>query len=202
MHVDRARISEVVEAPHLIEQLCACEYAVGTGGEKVQQLDLLRGRVHALALDDEIVGLLVDHEIVERQLFGCVIGRDTPKYRAHARDDLGHFERLDDVVVRTHLQTGNAVGRFSLGCQHDDRHVAFRADLPADLPAIHDRHHDIEQQHIRLVRLPFFYALDAVFSLEDGISLAFEIQAQQLADVGFVLDNEYLFGHSSPPCFR
>ena len=30
VHVDRARISEVVEAPYLIEQLCACEYAVGT----------------------------------------------------------------------------------------------------------------------------------------------------------------------------
>ena len=55
-----------------------------------------------------------------------------------------------------------------------------------------------EQQHVRLVRLPLFDALYAVFRLEHRVAFALQIQAQQLTDVGLVLYDQYLLGHSSP----
>ena len=198
MYVNRSRVTEIVKAPYIVEQLCAGEHAVRTGGEKVQQLDLLRRRIHALALDNQIVRLLVDHQIVKRQLLGRIIRRHTAEYRTHARNDLRHFERLDDVVVRTHLQTGNAVRGLAFGRQHDDRHITLRTDLPADRPAVHHRHHHVEQQHVRLVGLPLFDALHAVFRLKHRVAFALQIQAQQLTDVGLVLYDQYLLGHSSP----
>ena len=82
MHVHGAAVAEIVKAPHLVEQLVARVDAVGRGREVVQQLQLLRGRVDLLAVDDQLVAVEVDDELVKGQALFCVVGDLTALMRA------------------------------------------------------------------------------------------------------------------------
>ena len=46
-------------------------------------------------------------------------------------------------------QTGDLVEGLSLGGQHDDGHLRGLADFLADIPAVHDGQHDVQQDEIR-----------------------------------------------------
>ena len=48
MHVHRARVAEVVEAPHLVKELVARVDAVRRGGEVIEKLQLFGRRVDLL----------------------------------------------------------------------------------------------------------------------------------------------------------
>ena len=66
-------------------------------------------------------------------------------------------------------------------------------DAAADLEAVHLGHHHIQQHHIRLELVEFLKALFAVVGGRDLIALLGQVEPQQLADVGIVVHNEYLF---------
>ena len=63
--------------------------------------------------------------------------------------------RLGHIVVGAELQADDAVGLLAHGRQHDDRRpLAGRfAQAPRDLPAIHVRHGDVEENEVRLFAL-------------------------------------------------
>ena len=191
-----------LDSPWFVEQLGTGEYAVGTLREEVQKLNLLRGCVHVLARDDELVGLLVNDEVVKGQ-FAAVVRGQTAQHSAYAGDDFAHLEGLYDVVIGTQFQTGYLVHGLALGRNHDDRHARARVtDFTDDLPAVHDRHHHVEQHHIGIFRLPLGQADRTVFRFGNVIALALEVQAQQLADVLIVLDDQDFFiAHVGIPTF-
>ena len=67
MDVHGAGIAEIIKAPHLVEQLVAGENAVGGGGKMIEKLHFLGGRLYALAVYDELIGIQIDHELIKYQ---------------------------------------------------------------------------------------------------------------------------------------
>jgi hypothetical protein len=66
-----------------------------------------------------------------------------------AREELGHVEGLDDVVVCTQLQTGDLVRQLPACSQHDDRRGdAVTPDLPAHIETVPPWKHHVEQDHV------------------------------------------------------
>ena len=61
-------------------------------------------------------------------------------------------ERFDQIVVGTHLETDDAVEFTPLGCQHDNRDRAVRAQPPTQTQSIFTRHQDVEDDEIDLRR--------------------------------------------------
>ena len=121
MNVHGAAVAEVVEAPHLIEQLIARVDAVGRCGQMIEQLQLLGRCVDLLAVHDQLVGVKVDDELIEHETLFRVLGDlRAAEHGVDARDELLHLKGLDEVIVRAHLETVDAVVDLSLGGEHDD----------------------------------------------------------------------------------
>ena len=198
MDVDGAAVAVVFEAPHLVQQLVAGVDPVGVRGEAVQQFQLLRGSFHHLALDPQLVAVHVEAEVVELDdaLGALGLGRGdgaAAQHRLDAGHDLFGVEGLDHVVVCAQLEAQHLIEGLALGRQHHDRGVAQLADAAADLEAVHPGHHDVQQHHVGLELVELFKALFAVVGRRDLIALLGQVEPQQLADVGIVVHNEYLF---------
>ena len=85
-------------------------------------------------------------------LVGGLVERAAAQQRGHAADQLGGRERLRDVVVGAELEPAQQVALGVLRGEHDDRHVAPGADLPARLLARELRQHQVEDHEVdRLV---------------------------------------------------
>ncbi len=86
-----------------------------------QEVELLRGQLHRRARDRDRARGPVDRDLAERRhVFG---GRriGAPQDGTDARHELAGGERLRDVVVRSQLQTGDAVDLLVPRRQDDDR---------------------------------------------------------------------------------
>ena len=73
------------------------------------------------------------------------------------------------------------------------------ADFAADLPAVLFRHHNVEQNHVRLVHTEGRHALHAVRSGFDLVALLLQIHPQKVAYVFVVVDDENFRHHISIP---
>ena len=81
---------------------------------------------------------------------GCAGG--SPQNSLDPSEQLSAAEGLSDVVVCTQLQAEHLVDLVSLGREHDDRHLALRAQAPANLDPVDLRQHAIEHDHIIAIR--------------------------------------------------
>ncbi len=71
----------------------------------IQQLQLLGGRVDFLPIHDQLVGVQVNHQLVERQPFAGVVGDLRPPQDCiDPSDELLHLKGLHHIVIRPHLQ--------------------------------------------------------------------------------------------------
>ena len=201
MHVHGAAVAEVVKAPHLVEQLVAGVDAVGRGRKVVQKLHLLGRRVDLFAVDDQLIGVEVDDELVEGELLalGLAVVAGAAQHGVHACKQLLDLKGLDDVVVRTHLQTGDLVLGLALGGEHDDGHFHGLAQLAADLPAVHHGQHDIKQHEVGLDLLGHLDGLAAVGRVRHLKAILLQVQTQQFRNVDIVLHDEHFLAHVMLP---
>ena len=87
----------------------------------IEQLQLLGRCVDLLAVHDQLVGVKVDDELIEHETLFRVLGDlRAAEHGVDARDELLHLKGLDEVIVRAHLETVDAVVDLSLGGEHDD----------------------------------------------------------------------------------
>ena len=201
MHVHRPGVAEVVEAPHLVQQLVAGEHPVGGGGQVVEQLQLLGGRIHPLAVHQQLVGVQVDHQLVEGELLlpgAVLVPAEAAEHRVDAGQHLLHLEGLDDVVVGAPLQAGHLVLGLSLGGEHDHRGLVALPDLLEHRPAVHHRQHDVQQHQVGVEGAEQLHALAAVVGYHRLEALLLQIEVEQLRNIGVVLHNQNLFRHSAP----
>ena len=202
MDIDGAAVAVVLKAPHLVQQLVAGVNTVGVGGQAVQQLQLLGGSLHHLALDPQLVAVHVQPQVVELDHALGALGLGggggaAAQHRLDAGHDFLGVKGLDHVIVRAQLQAQHLVKGLALGGQHHHRGVAQLADAAADLQAIHLGHHHIQQHHIGLDLIELVQTFFAVVRGGDLVALLGQIKPQQLADVGIVVHDEDLFvGHS------
>ena len=199
MDIDGAAVAVVLEAPDLIQQLIAGEYAVGVAGQVEQELQLLGRGIHDLAIHLELVAGHIDGELIVADLldltFGGAGGAAAAQHGLDAGHDLLGIEGLDNIVIGAQLQAQHLIEGFALGGEHDDGAIALLADLPANLPAIQLGHHDIQEDKRGLFALELghgFFAIVGHYHLE---ALLFQVQAQQLADIQVVIGYQDLVHH-------
>ena len=197
MRIDRAGIAKEIVAPDAREDLLAIEHAAGMGGEQIQQLHLARRTGHALAgqADAIALGLDLQRAIFERsELFlvrRAVILVGAPQHSLDAGDDLARGERLDDIVVRAHLQAQNAVDLLTARGEHDDGQRALAPHALADLHAGHTRHHLIQQHEVIMIPMGHLQRALAVIGRIVLEFLVIQIQGKRLMDDGIVVADEY-----------
>ena len=115
----------------------------------VQQLHLFRRRIDLDAVHHQLVGIEIYYQLVEGQLLlrGAVVV-------AAAHDGVDAGDKLLDVkgfghvIVGTHVKTGYLIRGLSLSGEHDDRHGGLCPYITADLPAVLDRKHNVQQDNV------------------------------------------------------
>ena len=168
------------------------------GSQTVEQLQLLGGSFHHLALDPQLVAVHIQPQVVElNDALGALGGSGGSLAAAQHRLDAGHHlfcvKGLYHVIVRAKLQAQHLVKGLALGGKHHYRGVARLADAAADLKAVHAGHHHVQQHHVRLDRVELFQPFFAIVGHGDLIALLGQVQPQQLADVGVVIHHKDLF---------
>ena len=205
MDVHGAGVAEVVKAPHLIQQLVAGKHAVGGRRQMVEQLQLLGGRVHPLAVHQQLVGVQVDDQLVKGELLPPVpllLRAEAAEHGVNAGQHLLHLKGLDDVVVRAPLQAVDLVLRLPLGGEHDNRGLVALPDLLEHGPAVHHGQHNVQQHQVGVEGAEQLHALPAVRRHGSLVSLFLQVQVEQLGNVGLVLHDKYLLRHFRTPSFR
>ncbi len=116
-----------------------------------------------------------------------------PQQRTGAGHQLANAERLGKVIVGAAFETEHLVAFFAPGGEHQDRHILVRALAAhgaADGNAVDARQHQVEDDQIERLRSGPHQRLMPV---GNGLNLeAFEaeVELNQLADMGFVFDDE------------
>ena len=166
----------------------------------VEKLQLLGGRIHPLAVHQQLVGVQVDDQLIKDQaLLGLLLLAEAAEHRVDAGQYLFHLEGLGDVVVRPHLQAGDLVLQLTLGGEHDDGHLGAFPDLFADGPAVHAGEHDVQQHQLGLELLKFLQTHQPVSRRLAVHALLFQIEPEQVGNIFIVLYDQYLPGHTRTP---
>src|SRR6266446_1914653 len=119
--VDGPGLHEAIPPPHRVQQLLAAEDAPGRAGQDREQLELLGGEVHRVALHADLEAVAVDLELADlhvRLLLG-VAGTGAAGDRADAGEQLARRERLGHVVVGAHLEAEDLVTLLDAAGVHD-----------------------------------------------------------------------------------
>ena len=163
----------------------------------IEQLQLLGGRIHPLAVHQQLIGVQVDDQLIKGQLLISLLLllAGAAEHRVDAGQDLLHLEGLDNVVVRAPLQAGHLVLGLPLGGEHDDRGRRLLPDLFQHGPAIHNGQHDVQQHQVRLEGAEILHTLSAVLGYFGLKPLLLQIEMEQLCDITVILYNKHLLGH-------
>ncbi len=118
----------------------------------------------------------------------CAI--DATEDSLDARDELGGRERLREVVVGAELEPEHTVDLAVAGGEEDHRHLRRASDAPADLEPVDVGETDVEHHEPRPVRLERPRARAPGRALQDAEPLALEVEADEIGDVGLVVDDD------------
>src|SRR3954469_15764884 len=99
MHVDGSFIDVDVTAPDTVQQLLPREDAPGPLHQELEQLELGRPEMQLLATAAHAVLPAVEMQVMGRENVADMSWAGSPEQGAHPRDQFGHGERLDDVVI-------------------------------------------------------------------------------------------------------
>ena len=173
-------------------------------GQIVQQLHLLGGCVNFLAVHGQLKGIHVDNQLVKDQTAGLLFCSDTTA-AAQNRFDSGqnflHFKGFGNVIVGAGFETRHLVVGFSLGSEHDDGSLRLGPDGLAHRPAVHHRHHHIQQYQIGLDGPELAQTLTAIGGNGNGVALLFQVHLQQFSNITVVLNNQNGDSHEKIPPF-
>ena len=119
--------------------------------------------------------------------------------RLHARHELGHPERLGEVVVGAERQGSDLVVLVAACADGKDRsHQALVARTLDQPPAVQARQHEIDDADVGPLEAQLAQALGAVVSPFDVESRGAQMRPHRPRDDAVVLDYE----HCSHPCNR
>ena len=116
--------------------------------------------------------------------------RAAPQQGPDPGQQLLALEGLDQVIIGTAVEAGDAVLGLGAGGQHQNRYVAIGAKLLADLDTVEPRQAEIEDDKV------WDEAggdVERIYSVRRGphlIALIAQRAAQDIGDVGVILDHE------------
>ena len=111
--------------------------------------------------------------------------------RAHAREQLGQRERLDQVVDRAGVQSRDAILDLSARGQHDHRHARLGAAHRFEhLQAVATGQHQVEHDRVEVVAQRQALARDAVAGRLDREAGRLKAASHEVDDARLVLDQQ------------
>jgi len=193
MYIDRARLAVEVEAPRFLQDLLAAEDESVVLGEGEEKVKFLRAQVDGPGREAHFPSGGIDQQVTNVDRFGriCIFSFAAPQDRFDARNEFTRVERLGQVIIRAEFEAENLVNIFVAGGEHENSGRILRsAQSAADLKTIQFREHDVQHdQRGMLTR----NRVERGLSIVDGLNtktFAFKIEARQLDDGWFVIDEE------------
>ncbi len=122
--------------------------------ERGEEVELGAGRLHLDAAHEEPALQQVEHDVAALEAArldrGARRALQMPDRNPDPREQLGHRERLLDVVVSSEIERLDLRLVLAPGREHDDRHVEQERAKAADrLPAVDPGQTQIEQHDVR-----------------------------------------------------
>ena len=195
--IDEARVAQVVVAPDPLEQLLTAEHLAPVAGERQQQLELRGREAQIAAVAAGLKAGRVDLDAPGRKRGRLRLARSPPQDGPNTRDQLGHLERLRDVVVRAELEPDHHVDGLRPRRQHHDGHTARTAQLAEHLEPVDRRQHHVEQDDVVGRPPELGERLPPVADACDPHPRLAQADADHLPDGGVVLDQEHPLVHAA-----
>src|SRR6266536_1696619 len=123
-YVDRPVAPRLAPSPQFLEELVAGDDAAAVERELVEEAELGRREVAALAVDIRLHLARVDQQLLDLDrlpAFGLGRPHSSARGGVHASDELGHRERLHEVVVGADVERVHAVVLGPARADDDDR---------------------------------------------------------------------------------
>ena len=118
-------------------------------------------------------------------------GFGPPQQRLDAGQQLRHFERLGEIIVRAQLQPGDPVGDVATRCKHEDRQIdSAMAQFPADVESASAGQHDIEDGHLEIAAGRLNQSMLSVSASLYGVALPVQPLGQEKGEIAFVFDQQ------------
>ena len=123
-----------------------------------------------------------------------IIHSASSKKRINSRHKYLGTERFGNIIIHTKVKTHYLIVFISLGGKHDYRDFGFLTDLAAYLPAVHLRHHNIQNDkcHI-LICIETVDRFFAITRFDHLIALHFKKIADQFTHSAFIIYNKYFY---------
>ena len=134
-----------------------------------------------------IIGLVNDESRENQLLQIGFLGLRTAQHRFDTRYQLFIIKRLDDIIVRSQLQSQYLVKGLSLGCQKDHRYRSLFPNLPASLISVHLRHHHIQNDEVEPPLPGQLQRRRAVIGALHLVALVFQVEFHTLYQGLFVI---------------
>jgi hypothetical protein len=199
--VDRSSRHGDVGPPHAVQQPVAGHDPTGLPHQLRQEFEFLGSQVD-LGIANEATmpsGIKLQRTVDEQARF--VRTRiPTPQHRAHPQYQLARAEGLRDIVIGTEFEADHAVDFVGTRGEHDDRKLRegrIGTELATQIGARQVGQHQVEHHQVRacgLQRLHRFTARGRRVDLEARLA---EVEANQLEEIGLVVDDENSFRHVS-----
>ena len=157
-----------------------------------QQFQLLGRGLDDFALDFQLVAVHIEVQVVEvvDALVFFLLDGGAAQHGLDAGRDLFCVKGLDDIVISAQFQAQHLVIRLAFGGQHDDGGVVLGTDFTADLPAVHHRHHDVQQHQIGVQLVELSQGGRAVMDHRYVVAFLDQVQTEQFADIFIVIDDQ------------
>src|SRR5215208_3903354 len=138
VHVCSPLVADVLALPEVLHDLSPRVHLLWLFGEEGEEPELRRRQPHVLVVDAHLVPDEIELQPADAPYR---IARETvelaaPQDRPDPADQLGHRERLGDVIVCADLEPDDAVDLAVLCGQHEDGDDALAAQDAGDLDAV------------------------------------------------------------------
>jgi hypothetical protein len=192
VHAQVVRVLDMGRSPHLAQELAVREHLAGVVHEDGQELVLDRREVDLVGVDGDDPARLIDDEAAHREHRVLVSGAagGVAQGDAHACEQLVGAEGLLDVVVGSRVQRGDLVALAAAGGEDDHRHRRPLAQPPDHLEPIHVGQPEVDDHDVGLPRRDLHRAVGAGDRFEQAIALRVKGDAEEAADLSFVLDQD------------
>ena len=124
MYIKGFRVTDVVGAPHPVDELATREHPPAVAHQVLEQVELLERQRDRLAVDGDDVTLDIhahrtrlQHPVTDA---GVVVVAAAPQYRADARDQLTRRVGFGDIVVGPEFEPDHLVDLAVTRRHHDD----------------------------------------------------------------------------------
>ena len=191
MDVERSVFPVAVEAPDLVHQRAAREDDATVFHQQAENLKLLVGQLHVLAVHTDDVLRRADIEHADLDAAGVAGRLCAAQHGPHPRQKLHHAEGLGDEVVRAAVKTDYAVIFRIFGCQDNDGKLPGRrgcAQLPQNAQTVLLGQHDVQKKKLRELRVHSTPEFRGQREALRFVALTLQAVDDQLADAVVVLE--------------